>query len=96
MFSINTLKERLKKNEDVSLWRYGYHVQIHDPDQPSMVQGEYFFSRKDGEYTLICATYYYRVYNVKIVPSLNYSVYCKDTKDPKIKEVVDSLYTLKQ
>jgi hypothetical protein len=96
MLSINTLKQRIKGGKDVLSWRYGYNVKVYDPDNPSTMMGEFYFSRKDGLYTLIFATYYYKLYKTKIVPPLYYSVYCRDSKDPRIKAVVDELYELMQ
>jgi hypothetical protein len=94
MYSIDTLKARITASRDISKWSYGYNAKMYDPDNPSTMRGEFFFSRKDGLYTLIFATYYYKLYKTKIVPPIAYSVYCKDTKDPMIKAVVDSLYEL--
>jgi len=94
MFSINTLKARLKAGKDIYGWSYGYNVKVYDPDNPSTIQGEFFFSKKNGLYTLIFATYYFKLYKTRVTPPLYYSVFCKDTKDPKIKEVVDQLYEL--
>jgi hypothetical protein len=94
MLSLDTLTARIKAGKDIYDWRYGHNIKVYDPDNPSTIMGEYFFSRKDGSYTLIFATYYYKLYKTKIIPPLYYSVFCKDSKDPKIKEVVDSLYKL--
>jgi hypothetical protein len=94
MLSLGSLIARIKTGRDVYDWRYGHTVKVFDPDNPSTIMGEYFFSRKDGLYTLIFATYYYKLFKTKIVPPIYYSVFCRDTKDPKIKEVVDSLYQL--
>ena len=62
MMSLNTLQSRLKDGKDVLKWRYGYNVKIYDPDNQSTMMGEFYFSRKDGLYTLIFATYYYKLY----------------------------------
>jgi hypothetical protein len=94
MLSINVLKERIKNGKDIYPWRYGYNIKVFDPDNASTMMGEYFFSRKDGLYTLIFATYYYKLYKTRITPPLYYSVYCSESKDPKIKDVVDSLYRM--
>ncbi|HNX60743.1 MAG TPA: hypothetical protein PKK43_16695 [Spirochaetota bacterium] len=94
MFSLNTLKERLKLGKDIYGWSYGYNVKIYDPDNPSTIMGEYFFSKKNGLYTLIFATYYFKLYKTRVTPPLYYSVFCKDTKDPKIVQVVEELYKL--
>jgi hypothetical protein len=96
MLSINTLKDRLKSGKDIFPWGQGFNVKIYDPDNTSTIQGEYFFSRKDGAYTLIFKTYYYKLYKTKITPPLYYSVCCKDTRDPKIKAIVDDLYKTRQ
>jgi hypothetical protein len=94
MFSMKKLAAQIKSRRDIYEWRFGYNVKLYDPDAPSSIMGEYYFSRNNGSYTLIFATYYYKLYKTKIVPPLYYSVYCKDSKDPKVKEVVDSLYDL--
>lgn len=94
MFSLPMLKSRLKAGKDIYEWKFGYNVKIYDPDNPSTMMGEYFFSRKDGSYTLIFATYYFKLYKTKIIPPLYYSVFCSETKDPRVKAVVDELYSI--
>jgi hypothetical protein len=92
MFSMKKLAAQIKSRRDIYEWKFGYNVKLYDPDAPSSIMGEYYFSRNNGSYTLIFATYYYKLYKTKIVPPLYYSVYCRDTRDPKVKEVVDDLY----
>lgn len=94
MFSLENLKKQLIMGKDIFRWNYGYNVKLYDPDYPSTTMGEFFFSKKNGMYTLIFATYYFKLYKTRVTPQLYYSVFCKDTKDPKIVQVVEELYKL--
>ncbi len=91
MNSVDLLKQRLERGRDIYRTGYGYSVKVYDPDNPSTIMSEFFFSKRGGKYDLIFATYYYRVFNTQISPSIYFSVYCKDSKDPMIAEVVESL-----
>jgi hypothetical protein len=52
---------------------------------------EFFFSKKLGRYDLIFRTNYYKFFNTKIQPPLVYSVYCRNSKDPVVAEIVEDL-----
>ncbi|MGL4370379.1 MAG: hypothetical protein ACRCUT_12030, partial [Spirochaetota bacterium] len=94
MMSLNMLEARIREGKDLYKWGLGWNAKVFDPDNPSTIMGEFFFSRKEGRYTLIFATYYYKLYKTKITPPLYYSVYCNESKDPKIAAVVDNLYKM--
>lgn len=91
MNSLPLLKAKLKSGRDVFKFKHGYSVKIYDPDAPTTIMGEYFFGKKEGKYDLIFSTYYYKLYRTKISPPLSYSVYCKDTTDKYIAEIVEEL-----
>ncbi|HDP80851.1 MAG TPA: hypothetical protein ENN21_08420 [Spirochaetes bacterium] len=94
MNSLDLLKQRLEKGTDIYRSGYGYTVKVYDPDKPSTIMSEFYFSKKDGRYDLVFATYYYMVFNTRITTSMNFSVYCRNSKDPVVAEVVESLYKL--
>jgi hypothetical protein len=91
MNSLDLLKQRLERGRDVYRYGYGYSVKVYDPDKPSTIMSEFFFSKYEGRYDLIFATYYYRIFNTQIQPSVYFSVYCKNSKDPLVAETVESL-----
>jgi len=91
MNSLPLLKAKLKTGRDVYRFKYGYSVKMYDPDAPTTITGEYFFGKNDGKYDLIFTTYYYKLYRTKISPPLSYSVYCKDTTDKYIADIVEEL-----
>lgn len=91
MNSLPLLKAKLKSGRDVFRFKHGYSVKMYDPDAPTTIAGEYFFGKKDGKYDLIFSTYYYKLYRTKISPPLSYSVYCKDTTDKYIADIVEEL-----
>ena len=91
MGSIDTLKYKLELGENVYPHEHGYSVRFYDPDAPSTIMSDYFFGKKHGKYDLMFRTAYYKLFKSKIQPPLEYSVYCKNSKDPIIAEVVESL-----
>lgn len=91
MNSLPLLKAKLKSGRDVYRFKNGYSVKMYDPDAPTTIAGEYFFGKNEGKYDLIFTTYYYKLYRTKISPPLIYSVYCKDTTDKYIADIVEEL-----
>lgn len=91
MNSLPLLKAKLKSGRDVYRFKHGYSVKMYDPDAPTTIAGEYFFGKNEGKYDLIFTTYYYKLYRTKISPPLSYSVYCKDTADKYIANIVEEL-----
>lgn len=91
MYSLPLLKAKLKTGRDVYRFKHGYSVKMYDPDAPTTIAGEFFFGKNEGKYDLIFTTYYYKLYRTKISPPLSYSVYCKDTTDKYIADIVEEL-----
>ena len=92
MLSLNTLRYKLGTGLDIyRAGESGYAVKFIDPDDPSTPMGEFFFRKNLGRYDLQFKTNFFKVYNRKTVPPLQYSVYCRNTKDPVIAEIVESL-----
>lgn len=91
MKSLDTLKYKLEEGADVFKYGDGVTVKFYDPDEPSTIMCEFYFSKVGGRYDLIFKTNYYKLYKLKIVPPLVYSVYCKNSRDPVVAETVESL-----
>ncbi len=94
MVSLSHLKQRLEKGTDIFRAGYGYSVKVFDPDKPSTIMSEFYFSKKEGRYDLIFTTYYYMIFRTRIYPAVYFSVYCRNTKDPVVAETVESLLKL--
>ncbi len=91
MRSLESLIDKLKEGSDRQKTQHGYTVRLFDPDKPSTIMSEFFFGRKDGRYDLIFRTNYYKLYHTTIRPPILYSVYCKNSTDPVVKETVEKL-----
>lgn len=91
MKSLNTLKYKLKDGTDIYKSGYGHSVKFYDPDEPTSIMSEFFFSKRHGRYDLIFKTNYYKLYKMKIRPPIPFSVYCKNSKDPVVAKTVESL-----
>jgi len=91
MKSIDTLKYKLEEGSDIFKYGDGFTVKFYDPDEPTTIMCEFYFSKVSGRYDLIFKTNYYKLYKLKIVPPLVYSVYCKNSRDPVVAETVESL-----
>jgi len=91
MKSLDTLKYKLKDGTDIFPYNRGYSVKFYDPDAANSIMSEFFFSKINDRYDLIFKTHYYKIYTMKIRPPVPFSVYCKNSKDPLIKETVEAL-----
>ena len=91
MRSLDTLQYKLKEGTDVFQYEHGYTVKFYDPDEPTTIMSEFFFGKKQGRYDLIFKTNYYKIYKMKIIPPVPFSVYCRDSKDSVVAEYVESL-----
>ncbi|MFW5807782.1 MAG: hypothetical protein ACOC2H_04460 [Spirochaetota bacterium] len=94
MRSLGSLTDKLKEGSDIVKSGHGYLVRLYDPDKPSTIMSEFFFGRKDGRYDLIFITRYYKLYHTVISPPVYYSVYCRSSNDPVVKETVENLIKL--
>ena len=91
MRSLDVLQYKLKEGTDIFQHEHGYSVKFYDPDEPTTIMSEFFFGKKQGRYDLIFKTNYYKIYKMKIIPPIQFSVFCKDSKDPVVAEFVESL-----
>lgn len=91
MKSLDILKRKIEDGSDIRKDGEGYRVTYFDPDAPSTIMSSFFFMKKVGRYHLVFQTRYYKLFKGKITPPLEYSVYCRDSSDPYIAEVVDEL-----
>lgn len=90
------LKKRISEGVDIFKSGHGYSIKIYDPDNVSTIMNEFYFARKGDRYDLQFKTNYYKIFNTKIAPPIKYSVYCKNSKDPTVKETVEELISLIQ
>ncbi|OHD70286.1 MAG: hypothetical protein A2W19_07305 [Spirochaetes bacterium RBG_16_49_21] len=91
MQSLDSLLYKLEEGFDINHSGSGYTVQFFDPDPPSTQMSEFYFNKIQDRYDLQFRTNYYKIFNLKIIPPIPYSVYCKNSKDPVVAEVVESL-----
>lgn len=91
MRSLDVLLYQLKRGTDVFQYEHGYTVKFFDPDEPTTIMSEFFFGKKQGRYDLIFKTNYYKIYKMKIIPPIPFSVYCKESRDPVVAEYVEQL-----
>jgi len=94
MKSLKELKFKIEDGTDIQKSKDGYKVSIFDPDASSSIMSEFYFAKKLGRYSLVFRTSYYKIFNYKIVPPLEYSVYCVNSKDKNIKDIVEKLLDL--
>jgi len=92
MASMGYLKQLIKRGRDVYKTGHGYTVRSYDPDNSTSVMSEFFFGKKLGRYDLVFSTNYYNIFRYRINPPIIFSVYCKNSKDPYVKEIVESLF----
>ena len=94
MKSIDVLKYKLKQGTDIFPFNIGFNVKFFDQDAPTSIMSEFLFSKiykEKGRYNLIFKTNYYKLYKLKIMPPIKYSVFCKNSKDPVVAETVEEL-----
>jgi hypothetical protein len=91
MASLDSLLAKIQEGFDIIPTGTGYTVRIYDPDSPSASMSDFYFNKNLGRYDLQFKTNYYTLFNMKIVPPIPFSVYCKNSKDPVVAETVDSL-----
>ncbi len=91
MASLDSLLAKIEEGFDINPSGTGYTVPISDPDAPTIPMSDFYFSKNMERYDLQFKTNYYRLFNLKIIPPIPYSVYCKNSKDPVVAETVESL-----
>lgn len=91
MYSLDDLKKIIKRGEDVVKKGRGWSALLYDQDDFSTIMGSFFFGKKYDRYNLVFSTRYYKIKNFKVIPPVYFSVYCKNSDDPLIRETVESL-----
>ncbi|HOO73125.1 MAG TPA: hypothetical protein PK926_15315 [Spirochaetota bacterium] len=91
MKSLETLNFKLDQGTDIFPYGDGYSIKFFDPDAPTTIMSEFFFSKRFERYDLIFKTNYYKLFNSNIQPPIEFSVYCKNSKDPVVAKVVEEL-----
>jgi hypothetical protein len=69
----------------------GRYVRCLDPDLKKTTMADFFFGKDQNAYSLQFRTVYYKSGLSKIEPAIQYSVFCKDTRDPVVAEYVERL-----
>jgi len=98
MQSLGALESVLKRKDAHSIFPdvYGFSVKYSDVDDRKKHSAIFSYGKAIKGYYLIFKTEFYRESFISTrIPVLKYSVYCKDTNDPVIKETVDNLFKLK-
>ncbi len=99
MQSLGELESVLKRKDSHSIFPdvYGFSVKYSDVDDRKKHSAIFSYCKAIKGYYLIFKTEFYRASFISTrIPVLKYSVYCKDTNDPVIKETVDNLFKLRE
>ncbi len=99
MKSYDALEMIFKKNEATTVLpdTYGFTIKLTEVDEINRPMALFTFGRSETGYYLQFRTEYYRI-NARntITPILRYSVYCKDTNDPVVKDLVEELFKIRE
>jgi len=99
MKSIRTLESILNNPDTNSLYAevYGFNVKFFEADERQKNSALFTYGKNASGYYLQFKTEYYRKdANTVQKPVLKYSVYCKDSNDPIVKETVENLFKVRQ
>lgn len=99
MKSLKTL-ESVLNNPDTNSFSsdvYGFNIRFFEADERQRHSALFTYGKNAGGYFLQFKTEYYRKdYKTEQKPVLKYSVYCRDTNDPVVKETVEALFKIRQ
>ncbi len=99
MKSLKTL-ESILNNPDTNSFSaeiYGFNIRFFETDERQRHSALFAYGKNAGGYYLQFKTEYYRKdFKTEQKPVLKYSVYCKDTNDPVVKETVENLFKIRQ
>jgi len=98
MKSSDALEAMLKKDDKIAVFEdvYGFKIKLFEIDETNKYSAKFTYGKNAGGYYLQFRTEYYRKsHGTEIKPVLKYSVYCKDTNDPVVKEYVESLFKIR-
>lgn len=99
MKSLKTLESILVNPDTNSLNTdiYGFNIRFFEVDERQRNSALFSYGKREKGYYLQFKTEYYRKdYKTEQKPVLRYSVYCKDSKDPVVKETVENLFKVRQ
>jgi len=99
MKSFKTLENILNNSDTNSLNAdvYGFNIRLYETDERKKHSALFSYGKNAGGYYLQFRTEYYRKdKNTVQEPVLKYSVYCKDSNDPVIRDTVESLFSIRQ
>jgi len=99
MKSLRTLESILNNPDTNSLYTdvYGFNLRFFEADERSRNSALFSYGKNASGYYLQFQTVYYRKdYKTEQKPTLSYSVFCKDTNDPVVKETVENLFKVRQ
>jgi len=76
---------------------YGFNVKLFEVDERKKNSALFTYGKNSSGYYLQFQTVYYRKdYKTEKKPLLKYSVFCKDSNDPVVKETVEKLFKVRQ
>lgn len=99
MKSYDELEDIFKRNEASNVMpdTYGFNIKVMEVDERSKPMALYSFGKSETGYYLQFKTDYCRLnQQCTSTPVLKYSVYCKDTKDPVVAELVEKLFEIRE
>lgn len=99
MKSIKTLESILNNSDTRSLYAdvYGFNIKYYEIDELKKHSALFTYGKASAGYYLQFKTVYYRKdHRTEERPVLNYSVYCRDSNDPIVKETVENLFKIRQ
>ena len=94
---VSYIKKNVEKRSDIvkkTRYKNGFRVFINDPDDQNLHRAIFYYSnnkKSTGGADLAFKVEYRNVGTQMISPIINYNVYCKDSDDPVVAEVVDDL-----
>lgn len=98
MKSADALELMLKKDDRLAVFEdvYGFNIKLMEIDETQRDQARFTYGRNAGGYYLQFRTEYCRKnFGTEVSPVLKYSVYCKDSNDPVVREYVESLFKIR-
>ncbi len=95
MASLPQLKRKISEGRYITKrGNNGRYVRVIDPDKKNTTIADYFFGKELEGYALQFRTLYYKSGSMSIEPSIQYSVYCRNSKDTVVAEYVEMLLKL--
>lgn len=99
MKSLKTLEGVLKNPDTNNLVPdvYGFNIRFYEVDERQRNSALFSYGKREAGYYLQFRTEYYRKdFKTEEKPVLKYSVYCRDSNDPVVKETVENLFKVRQ